>query len=56
MKVVEGVWGNSIAADYRRRHLPTKAVEAFFLWLSVATLVAAPVVVGMLIAVVFLFD
>jgi hypothetical protein len=56
VKVVEGVWGNRVAADYRRGRLPMKAVEAFFLWLSVAVIVATPFVFGALFAIVFLFD
>jgi hypothetical protein len=49
-------FGREIARERRMKRLPMRLVRGFFLWLSVATIVAVRFVFGMLFAVVKLFD
>jgi hypothetical protein len=56
VKVVEGVWGNRIAADYRRSHLPAKICRELAFWFLTLLLVLSIAVFGFVVGISLLGD
>ena len=54
VKVVEGVWGNRIAADYRRSKLPAKIGREAAFWFLTALLVLTIGVAGFAVGITLL--
>lgn len=51
VKVVEGVWGNSIAMDYRRSEFPAKVRREAAFWFLTLLLIATIAVAGFAIGI-----
>jgi hypothetical protein len=54
MKVVEGVWGNTIAADYRRKSFPAKILREIEFWFLTALLILSIAVFGFAFGIAFM--